>query len=113
MSGPGWSVLETFALGLRRAQDRDDGEHRVYHYQRTDIDVGPVDAIDLKEPRRDDRDKAAAIDLRDLIASARSRRTIARGEILRIESRDRAVAEAEHEAEPDDVGECRQPEVAR
>lgn len=107
------SVIHVECRRVRRHQDRDDREDRVAHHHQADIDKGAVDACAFQHQPGEDRDQPAAIDLRDLIAEARPRCPVAGREVLRVEGRDRAVAEAEHEAEPDDFGDHRKDEDMR
>ena len=107
------SPFQIGALGFRRAQNRDDGHHRIEHHQAADIEIGILDAVDAQDLPGDDRDQPAAVDLCDLITRAGARGAIAGREILGIEGRDRAVAEAENKAEADDLGDRRQNESCR
>ena len=102
------SPLEISAFGLWRGENREDREHRVDHHQKPDIDIGLVNAIGVQEQPGENWDQPAAVDLRYLIGRVRARGAIAGREILRIEGRDRPVAEAEHEAESNDLSDRRE-----
>jgi hypothetical protein len=89
------SSFKTHALGLRRAQKRNDRPYRIEHHVTANVWIGVFDAIGAQNLPGDDRDESAAINLRDLISRAGARSATTGREILRIERRNGAVAKAE------------------
>lgn len=63
-------AFQACALGLGRAENRQDGERGVNHDDQTDIKIGLVNAVGAQDVARDYRNEAAAINLRNLVARA-------------------------------------------
>src|SRR5262249_44493656 len=72
-------------------------------HESRNIPIGSLDAEGLQEKSCNDWNKSTAVDLGDLITSARARRTKARWKVLSIEGWDRAVSETKNESEADNL----------
>ena len=106
------SPFETDTLGLRGAENGDDGCHCVHHHQAADIDICILNAVNAQDLTCNNRDQPAAVNLRDLVSGTRARGAIASREVLRVEGRDGAITKTENEAETYNLGDCRQNEAA-
>ena len=101
--GAATSVFEVFALGLRRAQNRDNRRYRIEHHVTPDIQIRIFYAVDAQDLPGNNGDQTAAVNLCDLIARTGARGAVVGREILCVEGGNGALARPNTNPNPNSV----------